>query len=115
VKHEACLPKNEIIKNSREFSRIIENGKNWRGKWLRIYFEEGDKRQVGFAVSKRQGNAVQRNRIKRLLREVYRKKRSWIGNCKMILMTKQSSTPVGISDLEQDFNRFLNEKIRESS
>ena len=106
------LPKEEIIKRSNEFSRIIKNGKRWKGKYLRIFFEEAGTRQVGFAVSKRHGNAVKRNRIKRLLREIYRKRRHKIGKYKIIIMTEQGAMHLKISNLEQDFDCFLNEKIK---
>ena len=108
------LPKEEIIKRSGEFSRIIKNGKRWKGKYLRIFFEEAGRRQVGFAVSKRQGNAVKRNRIKRLLREIYRKRRYKIREYKIIIMTEQDAIHLKISDLEQDLDLFLNEKIEEN-
>ena len=108
------LPKEEIIKRSSEFSRIIKNGKRWRGRYLRIFFEEADNRQVGFAVSKRNRNAVKRNHIKRLLREIYRKRRYKIGRYRIIVMADQDAVHIEISNLEQDFNRFLNEKIEEN-
>lgn len=107
------LPKEEIIKRSGEFSRIIKNGKRWRGRYLRIFFEEADNRQVGFAVSKHHGNAVKRNHIKRLLREIYRKRRYKIGSYRIIIMVDQDALHLKITNLEQDFDRFLNEKIDE--
>ena len=108
------LPKEEIVKRSGEFSRIIKNGKRWKGKHIRVFFEEADIRQVGFAVSKRHGNAVKRNRIKRLLREVYRKRRYKIGKYKIIIMTEQDAIHLKISNLEQDLDRFLNDEIKQN-
>jgi ribonuclease P protein component len=105
------LPKEEIIRRSSEFSRIIKNGKRWKGKYLRIFFEEADNRRVGFAVSKHHGNAVKRNRIKRLLREIYRKRRYKIGKYRIIFMVEKDVVNLEISKLEKDLDFFINEKI----
>jgi ribonuclease P protein component len=109
LKQDERLPKNEIIKRSNDFSRIITDGERWTGKYLRIYFEKSTKRQVGFAVSKRYGNAVKRNRVKRLFREIYRKRRNRIGNYQMVMMGEKGIVRAGFSEIEKEFDRFLNE------
>ncbi|MDQ7092454.1 ribonuclease P protein component [Desulfosporosinus sp. PR] len=54
------------------FQAIFANGKNFSAKYAAVYIFKGDKQSFGFIASKKIGNSVQRNRAKRLLREVIR-------------------------------------------
>lgn len=69
-------PKSAKLKNKKQLTHLFDKGK-WRTyKNLKIVFyqaEDLNKHQIGFSVSKRNfKKALDRNRIKRLLREVYR-------------------------------------------
>ena len=68
------LPRNEIIKNKRDFSRVYSMGKSFACRDMVIYIlnDERCNGKVGFAAGKKLGCAVIRNRVKRLLRETYR-------------------------------------------
>jgi len=70
------LSKKEIIKKSQEITQIIKNSNSVSGNLIKIYFRISPKRdvisRVAFAVSKKVKPAVLKNRVKRLLREVYR-------------------------------------------
>lgn len=67
----------ERIKKSFEYKRVYENGERTKDKYLTVYVlkaEEGRAySKVGFSVSKKFfKKAVLRNRVKRLLKEVFR-------------------------------------------
>ena len=62
------------IKKNFEFKRALSRGKYRNGKFISVYFfpTKLNILRFGFAVGKKAGNAVERNRIKRVIREVVR-------------------------------------------
>ncbi len=60
------------IKKEKDFNLLFKKGKRlYSGSLTLIYFPAKETK-VGFVVSKKHGNSVKRNRIKRLLRESFR-------------------------------------------
>lgn len=70
------MKKINILKENRDFSRIIKNYKPFRYKDYIVYTENiNDKLyHFGFSVGKKVGNAVIRNKIKRQLKSILDKK-----------------------------------------
>ncbi|MBF0456566.1 MAG: ribonuclease P protein component [Nitrospirae bacterium] len=64
----------ESLKKSFEFKNVFHNGRRYKAAHLGIYISAGKKRgvRVGLVVSKRVGNAVVRNKVKRRFREAMR-------------------------------------------
>lgn len=65
----------ETIKSRVEFERVFSGGKRANHPLVRITVlrgNEGDRGKVAFVAAKRLGNAVYRNRCKRVLREAAR-------------------------------------------
>ncbi len=65
----------ESLKKNKEFKKVYENGKSYATRNLVIYcldYEKGKKNRYGLSVSKKIGNAVVRNKLKRRLREIIR-------------------------------------------
>ena len=68
------MRKIKTLKKNYEFKNVLSKGKFYIGKQISIYVLKNKKKinVIGIAVSTRQCGAVQRNRIKRLIRENYR-------------------------------------------
>lgn len=66
------MKKINILKSSRDFDRIIKNNKPYIYKDYVIYIEKNtnDYHKFGISVSKKLGNAVNRNKIKRQVRSI---------------------------------------------
>lgn len=70
------MKKKNIVKNNRDFQRIIHNNKPYKYKDYVIYMEriEEGEYHFGISVSKKLGNAVIRNKLKRQIRAIIHEK-----------------------------------------
>ncbi len=70
------MKKKNIVKNNRDFQRIIHNNKPYKYKDYVIYLEriEEGEYHFGISVSKKLGNAVVRNKLKRQIRSIIHEK-----------------------------------------
>lgn len=62
------------LKGSVNFKRVLKQGKYVSGKILAVYVKKNnveDENNLGICVSKKHGNSVTRNKLKRWAREVY--------------------------------------------
>ena len=67
--------KTKMLKKNYEFKRVFEKKKYYGRKYLEIFVLENKSNEnfLGIAISKKIANSVNRNRIKRLIRESYRR------------------------------------------
>lgn len=66
-----------VIKESYMFSKVFKNGKYFANSFLVIYvlknYNKNAQSKLGISVSPKNGGAVQRNRVKRIIREAFYK------------------------------------------
>ena len=73
------FPKAERVRKSDEFTLILQHGRRVQGRFVNVYWMRdedaaGDAaNRVGIAAGKKLGNAAVRNRLKRHIREAYRR------------------------------------------
>ena len=70
------MKKINILKNSRDFDRIIKSNKPYKYRDYIIYLERNtnDVYKFGLSVGKKIGNAVNRNKVKRQLKAIISEK-----------------------------------------
>ncbi len=82
------------------------------GDFIHFYIKQTDKEinRFGIAVSKKNGKAVKRNRIKRLIRENYKnfEERIKLGTNILIVINKEKNiNEISFKDIEGNFYRTL--------
>ena len=77
------------IQTTKEFNRIYKNStKTWHTPYFVLFFKKSDVYKVGFVASKKIGNAVHRNRAKRLLRAHFIENIDLISSGSYVLVAK---------------------------
>ena len=111
-----------IIKKNYEFRKMFSNGKFFYGEYVHFYIVKNNLNynKFGIAVSKKQGKAVCRNHIKRLIRENYKNIEDslLIGYSFLIIINKKKNIKeISYKNIKEDFENILkkagiiNEKI----
>lgn len=92
----------ESLKKTIDFSKVYKNGKYRADKYIVVYCLKNDlkKNRLGISVSKKVGNSVIRHKLKRQVKESYRKKENLykIGY-DIVVVLRKSSTDCNYDDI----------------
>lgn len=104
------LDKKKIVKENSLIQRIYREGKSYADYNLVLYVANSPKKdyKVAFAAGKKLGNAVIRNRVKRIMREAYRLNQGKIKeNVCLLLVARQNSIYIKRQDMEKSFLKLV--------
>jgi ribonuclease P protein component len=97
------------LRAASEFSRVREQGVSRAGKYVVINvlpLPEGGRCRFGIITSRKVGNAVQRNRVRRRLREIIRactpREAVWV-----VTVARRPAADAAFRDLQQDWLRTV--------
>ena len=101
------FPQGARIKRSVEFRQIQKTGRRIRSRFLVVCFCETSQKtsRFGLTVSRKVGNAVTRNRVKRWLRESIRKNRHDVSSLDVVFIARPAAARAGQARIESDVLR----------
>ena len=95
------------LKKNRAFQYVYRRGHSVACRNLVMLLAPGRELKVGFSVSKKTGNAVTRNRIKRRLRECFR---PYLGDVKTglyVIVARPAAAEAAFDTLQKDVRYLL--------
>ena len=102
------LPKKRILRDRKKFQQVYRHGRSYANRYMVLYvFPMEGRLEVGFAAGKKLGNAVIRNRVKRLLRESYRLlQRELRQDCAILLIGRRAAAEARCPEVQEAFRQL---------
>lgn len=103
---DRSLARRERLRYQSEFRRVYDRGRSFPGSFIVLFVlaEPDVERKAGFVAGRRVGNAVMRNRAKRLLREAYRHHKGRIPEhgYQLVLVARHGCGGASYQNVERD-------------
>jgi len=116
------LPQQSRMRRPEDFRRVLRTGRRAGGSMVAGHLllvgsdgpvRSGDPAKVGFIVSRAVGSAVVRNRVKRRLRELMRRRvASLPGGCLLVLRAYPAAASARQEDLAADLDLVIGRLLR---
>ncbi|MGH9348278.1 MAG: ribonuclease P protein component [Vicinamibacterales bacterium] len=105
---EEGLPSDERIRRRSEFERIYKEGARISGRFMTVFLlaNGGATQRCGVAATRKLGGAVERNRAKRLAREIFRHHKITPGY-DIVIVPRREMLDALFASLEADYDRAL--------
>lgn len=102
--------KYEKLRRSWQFEKVYKNGNKYISEPFIIYvLPNGTKSvRIGLTVTKKVGKSVQRNRVKRLIREAFRSLNGIFPGNDIVVVARKSSVNIKYSETREILNNLLN-------
>lgn len=105
-----CFPKEDRLLRPEEFAKVRRAGKRLVSRSFTVYMLPNGlgRRRLGLSVGSKAGNAVKRNRVKRLIREFFRLNRDLFPESVDVLVTVKSLERIrGLMDVTEELSAAL--------
>ncbi len=108
--------KRERLRKRREYLEVYAKGEKVRTKYFFLYrLRNGlDRNRLGLTVSRKIGKTILRNKLKRQLREIYRKHcKGVVPTYDLVVNATRAATSAPYRDLEKEFTRAADCHVRQ--
>ncbi len=109
----ARFTREERVRRRSEFERIYEHGARVRGRFMTVFVLENTLpvSRLGIAATRKLGDAVRRNRAKRLVRDVFRRNKRGAGY-DIVVVPRAELLDADTASLETDFRNAVRRGVR---
>ena len=107
--------RHEHVRRRSEFQRVYEQGARIHGRYSTLFILPNKLAvgRLGIAATRKLGGAVQRNRAKRLIREVFRRNKIADG-FDVVVIPKRELLDASLIALEADYRTLLERRLRQA-
>ncbi len=111
-----ALSSQERIRRRSDFQQVYEHGLRTPARFMTLFVLPNNLpvTRLGVAATRRLGDAVHRNRAKRLVREVFRRNKTLPG-FDVVVVPRRELLDAEFSSLEADYRSALRRRVRSRS
>ena len=115
------MPDRRALRKRAEFVRCYQHGRRRHGPLATLYLVEPGESDIGprlgITVTRKVGGAVVRHRLKRQIREIYRRwgKRRQLVSCDILVHVKPAARQAEFAELQREIHRLLRPLVRNQS
>ncbi|MCZ2259032.1 ribonuclease P protein component [Sporosarcina sp. G11-34] len=105
------MNKRQRIKKNEEFQKVFKSGKSFANRQFIVYCyrkEEQTEFRIGLSVSKKVGNAVTRNRIKRYVRQAFLEMKDELqNNMDYVIIARHQAAKIDFHESKKSLQHVL--------
>lgn len=104
------MSKSETLRNNADFRKTYRQGLSYSNRRFVVYVRRNglDHNRIGISTSRKYGNAVQRNRVRRIVKELYRAyERNIAAGHDLVFIPRVGTRDRGLREVEPDFVHLL--------
>ena len=97
------------LKNTREFQRVVEHGRKMTLNTITVYMlpTRSEETRIGISVSKRIGNSVKRNKLKRRMREAVKENAPRLpAGMDIVIVARRGPSEASYKEIEEDIKQL---------
>lgn len=106
------MQKQYRLKKNEEIAKVVKKQQKARGYFYTVYYTSSDKVQIAISVSKKYGMAVERNKAKRIVREIVRSRIEDLNGLKLVIVVKHEAKGKDFASLNKDLNYQIDYILR---